>query len=105
MPRGPDSSTFALGSTEAWDGYVDAKLIAKSEALIDRCAEQILALGKEATEPAQRAVLKRCIVGFNRFSDRIYTIEAEQIVEAFDAVARYTKLSNEEGLADEWREF
>jgi len=89
----------------AWNGYVDTKLIAKSEALIDRCAEQILALGKNADETAQRAVLRRCITGFNKFSDRIYTIEAEQIVEAFEAVARYTRLSKVEDLADEWRDF
>ena len=88
-----------------WDGYVDANLITKSEALIDRCAEHILSLGKDASETAQRAVLERCIAGFNRFSDRIYTIEAEDIVGAFEAVVRYTKLSKVEDLADEWRDF
>ncbi|MEO8702771.1 MAG: hypothetical protein ABI867_22190 [Kofleriaceae bacterium] len=72
--------------------------------LVSRCAEHILALGKDAGEAAQRSVLKRCITGFNRFSDRIYTIEAEHIVEAFEAVARYTKLESED-LADEWRDF
>lgn len=89
----------------SWDGYVDAKLIARSEALIDRCAEANLGLGQEAGAKAQRAALRACISGFNRFTDRIHTIEAEDIVETFEAVARYTKLAGEAGLADDWRAF
>jgi len=88
-----------------WDGHVEAKVIARSEALIDRCAEAILALGKEADELAQRAMLKKCITSFNRLAEHIFTIEAENIVETFEAIARYTKLSNEVDLADEWRDF
>ncbi|MCX5746197.1 MAG: hypothetical protein NT062_27280 [Proteobacteria bacterium] len=88
----------------SWDGYVEAKLVARSEALIDRCAAAILALGQAADAPAQRAVLRRCITGFNRFAEHLHTIEAETIVETFEAVARYTKLAHED-LADEWRDF
>jgi hypothetical protein len=89
----------------SWDGYVDAKIIARSEALIDRCAQGILALGKDADEKAQRGVLKKCIVAFNRMEDSIHTIEAEDIVSTFEAVVRYTKLAKEDDIADEWRAF
>ncbi|HEX7699066.1 MAG TPA: hypothetical protein VF403_00005 [Kofleriaceae bacterium] len=89
----------------SWDGYVDAKLVARSEALIDGCIEAILALGEGATATTQRVALRRCITGFNRFSDRIHTIEAEDIVTTFDAIVRYTKLAKEEDLADAWRDF
>jgi hypothetical protein len=89
----------------SWDGYVDAPLIARCEALIDRCAEAILALGESAAAPAQRVALRRCITGFNRLSNRIHTIEAEDIVTTFEAVARYTKLAKDEDLADAWRDF
>ncbi len=89
----------------SWDGHVAPELIARSEQLIDRCAEGILALGEAAPATVQRAVLKRCITGFNRRADDLYTIEAEDIVETFHAVVRYTKLAREADLADEWRDF
>jgi len=89
----------------SWDGYVDAKLIARAEALIDRCAEVLLALGEGAPAAAQRAALRRCITGFNRFSAHIHTIEAEDIVTTFDAIARYTKLAKDEDPSGAWRDF
>jgi hypothetical protein len=85
----------------SWDGYVNAKLIARSERLIDACARALLT----APEAKQLAVLRRCIVGFNRFSDAIFTIEVEDIVTTFELLASYTKYADEEDLADRWRDF
>lgn len=84
-----------------WDGYVTAKVIARSERLIDACARALLS----APEAKQLSILRRCIVGFNRFSDAIFTIEAEDIITTFEMLARYTKHADDEDLADRWRDF
>ncbi|MBL8938147.1 MAG: hypothetical protein JNM69_26520 [Archangium sp.] len=85
----------------SWDGYVDAKLIARGERLIDDCARAL----QTAPEAKQLAVLRRCIAGFNRFSDSLHTIEAEDIMTTFNQLVRYTKYAGEEDLADRWRDF
>jgi hypothetical protein len=85
----------------SWDGYVAPKVIARSEQLIDTCARGLLT----APEAKQLSVLRRCITGFNRFSDAIFTIETEDIVSTFELLASYTKYAAEEDLADRWRDF
>ncbi len=84
-----------------WDGYVDAKLIARGERLIDDCARSL----QTSPEAKELAVLRRCITGFNRFSDSLHTIEAEDIMTTFDQLVQYTKYAGEEDLADRWRDF
>ncbi|MBM4781322.1 MAG: hypothetical protein GQE15_26860 [Archangiaceae bacterium] len=84
-----------------WDGYVDARAIARGEQLIDDCARAL----QTAPEAKQLAVLRRCIAGFNRFSDSLHTIEAEDIMTTFDQLVRYTTYAGEEDLADRWRDF
>lgn len=84
-----------------WDGYVDAKLVARGERLIDDCARAL----QTAPEAKQLAVLRRCIAGFNRFSDSLHTIEAEDIMTTFEQLVQYTKYAGEEDLADRWRDF
>ena len=85
----------------SWDGYVAPELIERSERLIDACARALVT----APEAKQLEVLRRCIGGFNRFSDSIFTIEAEDIITTFELLASYTKYAEEEDLADRWRDF
>jgi hypothetical protein len=63
----------------------------------------------DASRARQREVLKRCIVAFNRLHVEhrgfIGTLEAEEILDAFNTLAARTKLAREKDLADEWRDF
>jgi uncharacterized protein (TIGR02996 family) len=93
-----------------WDGYVDAKAVARAEQALHDAAAALLALGEQATAAAQKAALKRCVVRLNKLEDHIHTIEAEDIDEELSLLVRYTPWAaweEEEGeaLIDQWRDF
>jgi len=92
-----------------WEEQIDDAIVAAACRILDRTEAALAALGPRASRDRQREVLKRCIVAFNRLDAAhggfIGTLEAEEILDAFAALAARTKLAGDKSLADEWRDF
>jgi uncharacterized protein (TIGR02996 family) len=94
---------------EDWRGFVERRLITASRAIVHETIDALLGLGDDPSRDKERAILKRCIERFNRLDGEnanfIDTMSRESICNAFYEVAGFTKLADEEDLADRWRDF
>jgi hypothetical protein len=92
-----------------WGPPTPRKMIAASRRLMNETATRLEALGPEPDRDAARAVLRDCIVAFNRLDEEndhwIETVEREDICAHFSALAHIAGFGEEPELADEWRDW
>lgn len=92
-----------------WGEPTPRKMIAASRKLMKETAARLEALGPKPDREAARAVLRDCIVGFNRLDEEndhwIETVEREDICSHFSALAHIAGFGDEPELADEWRDW
>ena len=92
-----------------WEGHVPRKMIAAARKLVKETAARLAALGPKLPRRKARAILRDCVVAFNELDEAndhwIETTEREDIVDAFDILARLAGFADEPELADEWRDW
>jgi hypothetical protein len=92
-----------------WSGHVPKQMIAESRKLMRQTATRLEKLGPKPDRDAARAILRDCILAFNRLDDGndhwIATIEREDICEHFYELAHLAGFDDEPELADEWRDW
>lgn len=92
-----------------WGEPTPRKMIAASRKLLKETATRLEALGLKPDREAARAVLRDCIVGFNRLNEEndhwIETVEREDICSHFYVLAHIAGFGDEPELADEWRDW
>jgi hypothetical protein len=92
-----------------WEGHVPRKMITAARMVIKETAAKLVALGPKLPRRKARAILRDCIVAFNELDEAndhwIETTEREDIVDAFDILARLAGFADEPELADEWRDW
>jgi hypothetical protein len=92
-----------------WGPPTPRKMIAASRKLMNETATRLESLGPNPDREAARAVLRDCILAFNRLDEEndhwIETVEREEICSHFSALARIAGFGDEPELADEWREW
>ena len=87
---------------EGWDDYVPKEHITASEASIRQLIDDLIALGKKATERAARRAVDACVRRFNDMDDGwICTIEREDICEQVDRVIELAGFKPDEDWLDE----
>jgi hypothetical protein len=92
-----------------WDDYPPKKMIAASRKVMKETATKLESLGPTPYRDQARAILRDCILAFNRLDEEndhwIETIEREDIAEHFYQLATLAGLADEPELADEWRDW
>jgi hypothetical protein len=92
-----------------WGPPTPRNMIAASRKLMNETATRLEALGPSPHREAARAVLRDCILGFNRLDEEndhwIETVEREDICSHFYELAHIAGFGDEPELADEWREW
>jgi hypothetical protein len=92
-----------------WTDYTPRKMTAAARKLMKETAAKLEALGPKPNRKSARAILRDCILAFNTLDEQndhwIDSIERDDIVQAFDILARLAGFADEPDLADEWREF
>jgi len=92
-----------------WEGHVPRKMIVAARKVMKETAARLAALGPTPPRRKARAILRDCVVAFNELDEAndhwIETTEREDIVDAFDILARLAGFADEPELADEWRDW
>ena len=94
-----------------WGPPTPRKMIAASRKLMKETATRLESLGPKPDREAARAVLRDCILAFNRLDQDkehgpwIETVEREDICSHFSALAHIAGFSDEPELADAWRDW
>jgi hypothetical protein len=92
-----------------WGPPTPRRMIAASRKLMNETATRLEALGPNPDREAARAVLRDCILAFNRLDEEndhwIETVECEDICSHFSALAHIAGFGDEPELADEWRDW
>jgi hypothetical protein len=85
-----------------WDDYVPKERITASEQSIRQLIDDLIALGKKATQRAARRAVDVCVRRFNEMDDGwICTIEREDIGEQVGRVIDLTGFEYDEDWLDE----
>ena len=92
-----------------WEGYAPKTMIAAARKEMKETAAKLDGLGPKPNRRKARAILRDCIVAFNKLDDEndhwIETTLREDICEVFYQLAQLAGFDDEPELADEWREF
>jgi hypothetical protein len=92
-----------------WGPPTPQTMIAASRKLMTDTATRLESLGPNPDREAARAVLRDCILAFNRLDEEndhwIETVEREEICSHFYELAHIAGFDDEQDLADQWRDW
>jgi hypothetical protein len=92
-----------------WGPPTPRKMIAAARTLMRETATRLESLGEKPDRDSARAVLRDCILAFNRLDEEnghwIETVEREDICSHFYELAHLAGFDDEPDLGDEWRDW
>jgi hypothetical protein len=91
-----------------WKSYPPMKAVRASRRVMSITVQDLIKLGRLASEKQRMAVLQKCIEAFNELDAEmrfIETVEREDICKEFEAIVHACGLGGHISLADEWRDW